>query len=369
MALNAVRFWGCLMLLGVTLFASQPAGRSADSKRMEFDLPLIAADNKNIQYTGRIDLTDPKKPKFWAPGTYIQARFQGTSCAVVVQDEVLYGKSHNYLEVAVDDRTPFRIQTTGADNMITVAEGLTDGPHTITVCKDTEAGIGYLQFLGFKCAGLLPMPRKPSHKLEFIGDSITCGAGSDLTDKPCGQGEWYDQHNAYLSYGPTTARLLHAQWHLSSVSGIGMQHSCCDMGYTMPDVFDKINLSPNGPAWDFKQYQPDAVTICLGQNDGTENLAAFRASYVGFIQQVRIKYPHAQIVCLTSPMGDAPLTAALKDTLTQIVTQFNQAGDKRVHAFFFSRHYGGGCGGHPDLAAHQQIAGELTAYLRTLLGW
>lgn len=330
-------------------------------------LPLIAADNKNIHYVGRVDFSDPKLPRFWSPGVYVQAKFRGPSCAVVLNDEVLYGNSHNFVEIAVDHRKPFRVQTTGKTNTILAASGLPAGVHTITVCKDTEAGIGSLEFVGFRCAGLVPSTL-PKRKLEFIGDSITCGASSDLSI-PCGKGQWYEQHNAYLSYGPTAARTLNAQWHQTSVSGIGLMHSCCDMKTTMPDVFGKLNLNNGTQPWDFRRYQPDAVTICLGQNDGEQDPAAFQANYLKFIQQVRAAYPKARIICLSSPMGNADLTAYLKTNLTQVAEKMHALGDKNVSTFFFSRSYNGGCGGHPDVAEHQLIAAELTADLHTALHW
>jgi lysophospholipase L1-like esterase len=342
----------------------------AHARGAAHDLKTIDADDRRIQYTGRIDFTDPKAPKFWAPGVTIQARFRGTTCDALIRDQVLWGKSHNYIEIVVDDGIPQRVQTIGAMNTIRVAAGLPNGPHTVTLCKDTEAGIGYLQFMGFQCDGdLLSPPRRPSRTLEFIGDSITCGAGSDLSDVPCGKRDWYDQHNAYMSYGPTTARALHAEWHVSSVSGIGMAHSCCSMAVTMPDVFGTLDFSAHGTAWDFSRYQPDAVTICLGQNDGAQDPATFDDTYVKFIQQVRSDYPHAQIICLTSPMADPGLTDYLKTNLTAIVDRVNRAGDPNVHTFSFSRSYNAGCGGHPDMAQHQLIAGELARYLSDTLHW
>lgn len=349
--------------------ASIPFAKSAFSQVLarQDAMPLIEADQKDIQYVGRIDFTNPKLPRFWSPGVYIKARFRGPACDVVLNDEVLYGTSHNYVEIAVDDQTPFRVQTTGKTNTIHVASGLSDGPHTLTVCKDTEAGMGYLELVGFRCAGLLPLSL-PKHKIEFVGDSITCGASSDLSI-PCGKGQWYDQHNAYLSYGPTTARMLNAQWQLTSVSGIGLMHSCCDMKNTMPDVFGKTNLNSGTETWDFSRYQPDAVTICLGQNDGEQDPAAFQANYTKFVQQVRVAYPKAKIICLTSPMGDAKLTAYLKDNLTQVVDKLHQQGDRNIGTFFFSRSWNSGCGGHPDIAQHQQIAAELTAYLHSEMRW
>ncbi|HEY4786691.1 MAG TPA: hypothetical protein VIH57_11605, partial [Bacteroidales bacterium] len=179
-------------------------------------LTLITPDNPNIQYTGRIDFTNPKAPRFWTPGVYIKAKFTGTSCKIVINDEVKWGKNHNYLEIVVDESNPYRIRTVGKTDTITVADNLTNGEHTVLICKDTETNIGYLEFLGFICKGLTPLPPKPSRKIEFIGNSITCGTGSDQSQVKCGQGVWQDQHNAYMAYGPVVARKLNAQWHLTS---------------------------------------------------------------------------------------------------------------------------------------------------------
>ena len=79
------------------------------------------------------------------------------------------------------------------------------------------------------------------------------------------------------------------------------------------------------------------------------------------------------VICVltgfTSPMGDAKLTAVLKNYLTGIVTYLNTHGDKKVYKYFFSKQYHNGCDGHPDLAEHQMIANELSVYLSKLLQW
>ncbi|HYF70543.1 MAG TPA: SGNH/GDSL hydrolase family protein [Ohtaekwangia sp.] len=328
---------------------------------------FFEADHPLIEYTGRIDFTNPKQPRFWQPGVYIQAKFKGSRCEIIINDQVLWGNSHNYISVVVDG-TVKRIQTRGQTNTILAAEGLADGEHTLTICKSTESNIGYLEFIGIKCEKLLAV-KKPQRKLEFIGNSITCGTGSDLSVIPCDAGQWYDQHNAYESYGPTVARALDAEWHLSAVSGIGLIHSCCNMKVTMPQVFDKVNQSDDTIAWDFNKYQPDAVTIALGQNDGAQDSVTFSSAYVQFIRSIRSHYPKAHIVVLTSPMADEKLKALLKNYLSGIVKHVQDAGDKRVSKFFFSRSYNSGCGGHPDLQEHQLIAKELTTYLKNTLKW
>ncbi|TDN40414.1 acetyl xylan esterase [Hymenobacter sp. UV11] len=329
---------------------------------------FFAADNPKIQYTGRVDFSDAKKPRFWAPGVYLTVRFRGPSCTVQLADEVLYGKSHNYVQVVVDGQESRR-KLTGPTNTLVVAEGLANTDHTLIICKDTEAGIGYLEFTGLTCAKLLPPPPRPARKIEFIGNSITCGYGADMAEMPCGKGEWYDQHNAYQAYGPRTARALGAEWHLTAESGIGLIHSCCDKKNLMPQEFATTDLRVGGRPWEVQRYQPDLVTICLGQNDGVQDSVQFCSAYLSFLKTLRADYPKARLVCLTSPMADARLTAVLRRYLTGVVAAAQAGGEQNIDKFFFARSYNAGCGAHPSLAEQTQIGDELTAYLRQSLGW
>jgi len=327
------------------------------------------ADHPFFQYTGRIDFTNPLLPRFWAPGVYIQVRFKGPYCEIQINDEELWGRSHNYIEIVIDNKKPLRIQTTAKQNSIVIARDLSKGEHTITICKNTESNIGFLEFAGMKCEALLAPQTEPVRKIEFIGNSITCGTGIDQSIIPCHKGEWHDQHNAYLSYGPTTARALKARWQLTAVSGIGLIHSCCNMTMTMPEVFDKVDLRTNSIPWNFKNYQPDVLTICLGQNDGIQDSAKFSSAYIKFIGQLRKYYPGTNIICLNSPMADAALTIVLKKYISGVVQYVNRRGDKKVHSYFFSKRYYRGCDTHPDLSEHEQIASELTAFIKKLRKW
>lgn len=329
---------------------------------------LFPANHEWISYTGRAKALESGKIKIWAPGVCFTFRFSGTSCELLINDEMKWDQNLNYLQVIVNDTLVRRIQTAGKTNRIMLAEGLPRGAHTITVCKNTESNIGFVEVEGVVVEKLLPPPAKSDLRLEFIGNSITCGTGSDTSEIGCGKRDWHDQHNAWMSYGAVTARNLNAQWHLTSVSGIGMIRSCCNMTITMPDVFGYTDLlTPDNGLWDFSQYVPDVVTICLGQNDGIQDSTAFCSAYVGFIGMVQEKYPRAKVVCLTSPMADETLTSVMKNYLTGIVSHFEEQGDKRVSKFFFSRSYNSGCDNHPSLEEHQLIAAELTGYLEGLM--
>src|SRR5690606_21245122 len=141
-------------------------------------------------------------------------------------------------------------------------------------------------------------------------------------------------------------------------SGIGLMKSCCDMKVIMPDVIDKIDLANNTIKWDFSKYQPDVVTICLGQNDGIQDSVTFTQNYISFLKRLRTYYPNTEFVCLNSPMGNEYLTRVLKNYITGIVKSINADGDTKVSSFFYSKSYTSGCDTHPSLSEHQEIAKE-----------
>ncbi|RZK43986.1 MAG: acetyl xylan esterase [Pedobacter sp.] len=329
------------------------------------------ANDSKIQYVGRVDFSNPLKPRMWASGSYVIAKFTGSSLTLNINDEVIYGSVHNYIEVKIDDKPSYRLQLKTKENKIEIAKDLKEGEHTVVICKNTEFENGYIEIVGFTCEQLLTPPALKSRKIEFIGDSITCGFGSDESQIKCGdkKTQWYDQHNAYSAYGPITARSLDAQYHLSSVSGIGLMRSCCDKKTIMPQVFDKINMAKNEIQWDFNRYQPDVVTVCLGQNDGVQDSTLFCDAYVKFAKTLRSYYPKAKLVFLTSPMADETLKTALVNYLAAVKAELNKQGEDNIGTYIFSKQSKNGCGSHPSLAEQQQIATELTAYLKKTMNW
>jgi len=328
------------------------------------------ADDKRIQYTGRIDFNDPKLPRFWQPGVSIAIRVEGDNCKLVIQDEMLWGSNHNYIELIIDGMA-IRMQTRSKRDTINLVQYLIPGKkfHDIQLIKNTEANIGYMEFVGVRCSYLLMPPPKPVRKIECIGNSITCGAGSDMSVVPCGKGKWHDQHNAYMSYAAIMARSLNSQSHLSSVSGIGLMHSCCNMNIIMPLVYDKISMRNDTIQWDFKNYQPDMVTICLGQNDGIQDSTAFCNNYISFLKTLRTYYPGSAFILLSSPMANDGLRNFMKATINSVQRSMNNSGDNKVYSYFFNKQYSSGCDYHPSLDEHKLIAEELTPFIKKIMNW
>jgi lysophospholipase L1-like esterase len=137
----------------------------------------------------------------------------------------------------------------------------------------------------------------------------------------------------------------------------------------MPDIYDRVNLLQDSLKWNFSKYTPDVVTMCLGQNDGIQDSAAFCKAYVGFISVVRKHYPKADIVMLTSPMGEDKLNSVLKKYINSVEEYLRTNGDQKISHYFFKGKYVGGCDSHPSVREHKLIADELSGYLKKLKGW
>lgn len=333
------------------------------------DLKFFPASNKAIHFVGRIDLSNKAMPRLWSPGVYFYTTFKGPNCFLILHNDVQNGNlMDNYIEVVVDGKTS-RIKLPAKSDTIQVAKNLPEGNHKLLVCKNTESGFGFIEVVGIECRQLINEKDKTSRLIEYFGDSITCGALSDPSGTPCGEGQWGDQHNAYMSYGPTTARTLNAKWIISAVSGIGLIHSCCGMKITLPEVYDKLILQGDSIPWDFKKMQPDVATICLGQNDGIQDSTKFCSAYVDFIKNIRYKYPHTTIVLLTSPMADESLNKVLQHYIASVQKDINNGGDKNVYHYFFKKRYYHGCDTHPDVQEHQEIAAELAPFVKEIKGW
>ena len=314
---------------------------------------------------GRINFTNPERPVLWQPGTNICFAFMGDSCGIILEDEVRWGNNHNYIQIVIDGIST-RNKLLNKIDTIWVRGSSNVREHLVEVYKNTEANIGSLTFNGVLCTGIKKIHHQNSLKIECIGNSITCGTGSDLSQIKCGAGVWYDQHNAYLSYGAVLARKLKAQFMLSSVSGIGLTRSCCNNPLTINQVIDKIDMSGNQMSWDFNRYQPDIVTICIGQNDGVQEISVFVEKYVVFIQYLRSKYPKSHFIFLSSPMADAALKIFMIQSLDQVVNRLHSLGEKNISSYYFSKKYSLGCDGHPSISEHEEIAGELEKHIRSI---
>lgn len=304
--------------------------------------------------------------KFWATGDTVEI----TSKAV--------GNNYNYLSISLDDRYSHRVLVSN-DSTVTIKLPLNKNDSTqVGIFKATEASIGDVLINSVKSKSLSPIKSKKDLTIEFIGNSITCGMGADLTEIDCGEGEWFDQHNAYLAYGPRVARSLNANYILNSVSGMGMYRNWNDEGNepVMPDVYKTLRLDGNTNAlWQPSAHEPDLVSICLGTNDLSEgdgekarkpfDVEKFTTAYIGFVDMIFSRYPNTKLALLTSPMISGEKGEQLLQSLKTVKENFDQ--NHKIAIYQFDLMQPGGCTTHPDLDDHKQMAQALLPFYKNLI--
>ncbi|MBW2962740.1 SGNH/GDSL hydrolase family protein [Mesonia aestuariivivens] len=286
---------------------------------------------------------------------------------------------HAFAVVEVDGNYMNRYQVAG-DSVSTISIPLKkEGFQKIKIFKATEASTGKLFFIDAKADTLKAFSEKKDFKIEFIGNSITSGMGDDESDLPCGEGEWYDQHNAYWAYGPRVARALNAEYMLSSVSGMGMYRNWNDEDQpVMPDVYQTLSLDGDTTRLrDFKKFQPDLISICLGTNDlsdgdGEKEREAFsqkkyEENYTKFIESLYEKFPSVKIALLTSPMIDPTSEKGklLESSLKAIKAKFER--NHTIALYEFEKMNPTGCGHHPSIEGHTVMAENLIPFYKELL--
>lgn len=203
-------------------------------------------------------------------------------------------------------------------------------------------------------------------KIEFIGNSYTCGYG--IYGKNHDEHFSYDTEDNYISYGSITARNLEAEYTAVCRSGIGMlQGYGGSANFTQPLLFDEI-IQNSKAEWNYQSYQPQVVVIELGTNDISVDVNAekFIATYQQFIKKIRGYYPNASIICAAGPNPGGDKWILLQKMIHSVVNKFDK---EPIYYFEFSNFVPNGSDWHPNAAEHQKMAKELTTYLKHLMKW
>ena len=332
------------------------------------------AAQTEFSYSGRTEKVNDSTQALISPAAHVVFTASGDSITVFVGAQ---GEPHDFVVVEINGNYIDRFQVQkDSVNRITVALPK-EKENEIGIYKATEASNGPIIFYGAEAEKIGQFTPKTDAEIEFIGDSITCGFGADTEDIPCDTGDWYDQHNAYLAYGPLAARALNAGYSLNSVSGMGMSRNWNDEDQpVMGDVYATTNLDGNkSKKWDFTGKKPDLVSICLGTNDlsdgdGEKERAPFdpekyTSKYIAFVQDVFNRYPETKLALLTSPMVSGEKAAIFIKCLQDVKSHFDSG--HTVAIFEFASMTPHGCGYHPDLDDHKIMAKQLIPFYDALL--
>lgn len=334
---------------------------------------IINFDNQNIKYIGRIALTDSTAQLTWTASSVI-INFEGTAAKATLKDNT----GMDRVTVVVDGKvTNTAIQPAQTPTEYTLVTGLPKGKHRLELFKRTEYDMGTLSFYSFNLNGKILPPPNFTHKIEYYGNSITCGfAIEDTEGKDRGTAEF---ENGYKSYANITARHFDAYYHSISKSGIGFLISW--FNYTTPDIYDRVSAHDSTAKWDFNKFTPELVIINLGQNDSwlTQNKdhpefkrlfgttpptpEVIIKAYQKFIILVRGKYPKAKIICALGAMDATKPGSPWPGYIEKAVTGLK---DKNIYTHFFAYK---NTPGHPGAQEQQAMADDLIMYITKTFKW
>jgi len=326
---------------------------------------FVPANDPNIQYFGRWDMTDSLHPRYSWPGIYLAAEFSGTSIGIRLADGT------NYFNVYIDGKLHSVFHGTNpAEADYVLADSLPDARHTFLFSRRNTTFEKPYTFSGLiidAAAALLPPPPKPSRKIEFIGASFVAGESNEATEVETLPWEArFPVTNIDKSFAPIIARHFNAQYTTTCRSGAGMY---CDWrgdtNEAIPRIFDRTLMEANEPKWDFKQWVPDVVVIDLGFNDydglkdkegniSDEKSAAFRKAYHLFLATLRTVYPGTRMVVL------APFPEWIRSNLKKIIDDEASAGRHDINYAQYDNYPGGYVAhGHPTVETDRKMATQI----------
>ena len=363
--------------------------------------PTITANDAKIQYTGRIDYTNPLQPKYAYPSVSIKAKFNGTGITATIHD---YGAgaagTTNYYKVFVDDViVSEQLQMLPGEHNYDLATNLTAADHTVEIMKITEGAAGKSSFKGFTVTGgnqsLLDLPAKANKKIEFIGDSWTCGFGN-LSQYTTGNASMVNgnfvaaNEDNYYAWGPITARALVAEYHVTATSGRGLyRNNTGSTNNTLPKNYNNTLEDDASVAFDHNSFHPDVIVIHLGTNDMAQeeggsqfalNDAAFTTTYINFLNSIFGYHPCAHvIICFGNSKSDSWPTwtqqlTRLRNIANNVTGQFPSNYVSTLELPFTAEKWNGqpeqDCGygdaWHPSKCSHEEMSVKLVQKINTL---
>ena len=350
----------------------------------------FTADQNNVKLIGRTMLIGDT---LWLglSGTGAEFVFTGKKLSVTfVADEIAHGDQNEIARAAVfvdgvrkademldtDEKTVCVIDSEEPVTANVQVIKLTESPMSAAGVKPLETDDG---------ASIVPAAERPL-KMEFIGDSITCGYGVD--DEVAEHQFKTATEDVTRAYAYKTARMLNADYSMFSASGYGIITGYIEgdvklEDQRLPQFYESLGYSrgsfggvkPQDVAWDFSRFVPDIIVINLGTNDDSycrdfaDRRADYQAEYVKFLKEVRRLNPDSVIFCGVGIMG----TRIYLPLARPAAAYCAETGDRKVFTVKFfeqdTEKDGVAANWHPTEATHEKAAKYLTMIIKETLGW
>ncbi|MCM1157409.1 MAG: GDSL-type esterase/lipase family protein [Bacteroidales bacterium] len=245
------------------------------------------------------------------------------------------------------------------------------GIHEICIVKLTEAAMSYagLQRIRVDGGELIRRENTPDNrvKVEFIGDSITCGYG--VHGEPESEYTIRDE-DGECSYAAFMAKEMNwnARWIAASGYGMFVGYSG-NPGENIPRLYPYVNWFLNREKkLEAGEFEPQYIFVNLGSNDSwhlgdEEILAGFLHAYEDFLYRLKHYHPDSVIICVLGT-----LCKRVFPYVKQVADKVRRDGLEGIYAVELPYHNvkedGMAYMYHPSIATQKKDARRLLAFMR-----
>jgi len=370
----------------------------------------MAADNPHFQYTGRVAKNGSQVLWEW-PGVMVGARLNCPAGPVTIQVHIvppstrlpLYSVTEltKYI-VFVDGTQVASFQTKAKITTYDVTlPTSSSGARLVEVFKNTERitvpmywsfseGGQATAFNGISvpasCTPLAPPPRS-DRRIEFIGDSITCGFGNLARNNfdrlkclppPSGWLEYEDFSRATPSL---VSAGFHAETHTECISQVGITRDgttpARTTDFNMSHYLHRTlpSLGDSGLQWAYSSWTPDLAIVNLGTNDydiaqhfhAQPSFADFEGNYTLLLNDYVSRYD-GRLRAMLVLCG--PMTKMQCPSVKRVATALNASfASLDVRYMEITLEHLNGCLFHPDTDGHRSIYEQLVPAISGMTGW
>ena len=345
------------------------------------------------QYVKRLGRTIYQDEILWLAlsGGGIEFIFEGRHLEICLQGDNHTAADADLARIAVyiDEERVLDEMIRSPQSRYTILDEETARTCTIRLIKLSEAPmsiVGIRELIVDDAAFLRPAPAK-THRIEFIGDSITCGYGTD--DDDLSHTFSTATEDVTKAYAYRTAQALDADYSMVSYSGYGVYSGYVDeeidtrnTSELVPPYYTLVGFSRGTyhdvavtmTDWDFSNFEPELIVLNLGTNDNSycrgnaAREAEFVKCYQDFVTCIRKNNPNVYILC-TYGLMNCELTRSIEEALNR----YRQAtGDERISFLPLPTHTdadGYVVDYHPSLGTHRRAAEIVTAKIREIMLW
>ena len=343
------------------------------------------------QYVKRLGRTLFQDDILWLAlsGSGIEFTYEGQHLEVCLQgdDHTAADADHARIAVYIDEERVLDEMIRSPQPRYTIINEQAPRRCTVRLLKISEAPmsiVGIRELTADDTASIQPAPAK-AHRIEFIGDSITCGYGTD--DDDLSHTFSTATEDVTKAYAYQTAKALDADYSMVSYSGYGIYSGYVDESIDtrntselVPPYYTLVGFSRGTyhdvaltmTDWDFGNFEPEIIVLNLGTNDNSycrseaDREAEFIQSYQNFVTLIREKNPDAYILC-TYGLMNCELTASIEEALNRYR---QKSGDERITFLPLPTHTdadGYVVDYHPSLETHRRAAEIVTAKIREIM--